>query len=77
MPNDIRVAENSSRALNRDRLIAEILVRAHCWRNMEAKHTTERETEMADRCRVRAEVLEQLAHDLDDRTLTLGEAVPR
>jgi len=77
MPNESRVTENSSRVLNRDRLIAEILVRADCWRNMEAQHITERDAERADRCRVRAEVLEQLARDLDDRTLALGEAVPR
>lgn len=63
------------RPLNRDRLIAELLLRAHAFRNMEAEWTTRRDMVEAGLCRARAEVYEQFARDLEDHTLSLGEGV--
>lgn len=82
MTNEQIVTENTQRAVIpwkyviRERLIAELHIRAHAWRNQEyVARDIDGDADKAEQCKVRAEVLEQLAHDLDDPRLSLGAKV--
>ena len=60
----------------RDRLIAELHIRAHAWRNQEYDaRVVEGDAVKAAQCLVRAEALEQFARDLEDPRLALGAQV--